>query len=78
MALASPPPVTASKWKTSIIPVIVPNKPNKGAIPTHIFISPRFLSILISFSEISMSLMALEFQELLSCRESHSAIETPT
>ena len=32
IALASPPPLKAITWKTSIIPVTVPSKPNNGAI----------------------------------------------
>ena len=36
--LASPPPVKAITWKTSIMPVTVPSRPNKGARATHVFI----------------------------------------
>ena len=31
IALASPPPLNAITWNTSIIPVTVPKSPNKGA-----------------------------------------------
>jgi len=36
--LASPPPVKAITWKTSIIPVTVPSNPKRGANATHVFI----------------------------------------
>ena len=45
IALASPPPLKAITWKTSIIPVTVPSKPNNGANAIHVFINVVFLLI---------------------------------
>ena len=45
IALASPPPLKAITWKTSIIPVTVPSKPNNGASAIHVFINVVFLLI---------------------------------
>ena len=58
IALASPPPVMANRWKTSIIPVIVPNNPKSGATPTHNFIKIKFWLIFDEVLEIKLSLMA--------------------
>ena len=42
--LGSPVPNKVIAWKVSIIPITVPNKPNKGATAANSFIVLRFFS----------------------------------
>ena len=71
IALASPPPLKAITWKTSIIPVTVPSKPNNGANAMHVFINVVFLLIEDFASAKNFSLICRACHEVLSALEFH-------
>ena len=70
--LASPPPVKAITWNTSIMPVTVPNRPSKGQSATQVAMTFMLPLISSRLSESSRSRIFLAFQDLRSLRPSHA------
>ncbi|MDC3098681.1 hypothetical protein OA493_02960 [Gammaproteobacteria bacterium] len=61
----SPPPLKAITWNTSIMPVTVPIKPNRGHKAMHTCINCTFLLIAILPSEINRPLVIFLCQGVL-------------